>query len=210
MADEPDTTQKLSLDDTEYRAGRPFVFTNAEKLQAQIKDYFDLQDPHTEQKMKKTGENSKGEPMYGTREILTEQQPYTVTGLARHLGVSRDTLRNYTQYKHYTEVIDEPTRQALIRTIEDAFQRVEEFNEAGLHSPGKANGIKFNLVNNFKWQDRTISETTNPIDDLNALDDATDARDDIATQAAAALGATAQTIAEPEVSNDPAGPAPAQ
>jgi hypothetical protein len=92
---------------------------------------------------------------------------------------------------------------------------VEEFNEKGLHHPGKANGIKFNLVNNFDWQDKTISENRAPKDDLDDLDDDPNAaRETIAAAAAAELGA-----AEPKQTPEPTadagspsetGPAPTQ
>lgn len=225
MADQPQPSEQPAqpdnptpppaVPDTEYRAGRPFVFTDVAALEAAIKKYFDERDPHTEKVMQRTGENKVGEPMYGLRETLTEQKHYTVTGLARALGVERHTLRNYRKYEHYSDAIPEATKQGLITTIADAFQRVEEYNEEGLHVPGRANGIKFNLVNNFDWQDKTISETRNPAEDLNDLDDEVDERDKIAEAAAAALAADPPPAAEapqtePGNSDEPPGSPPTE
>lgn len=192
--------------DTEYRAGRPFVFTDAAKLALAIQNYFSKCDPHTELRQVVSGHNATGDAIIETRQELTEQQPYTVTGLARHLGVDRRTLLNYRQYSHYSSDIDEATKQDLIRTIADAYQRVEEYNEKGLHKPGLANGIKFNLVNNFDWQDKTISETRAPKDDLDDLDETPDAaRETVAAAATLALQA-APPVQAPAPTDQPETP----
>lgn len=173
--------------DDVIRSGRRFVFTNAEELRLKIKQYFDLQDPHTESKLIESGHNGKGEKMFGTEMIITEQKPYTVTGLARNLGVARSTINNYRDLNHYTDEISEETRQELMDAIEDAYQRVEEFNEGQLHKSGIANGVKFNLVNNFDWADKQVVEHTSVEDDLDDLDKET-AEDDIAEAAKQELG----------------------
>lgn len=189
----PPPEQPPAPPETEYRAGRPFVFTDSAKLALAIQNYFSKCDAHTELRQVVSGHNAKGDAIIETRQELTDQEPYTVTGLARHLGVDRRTLLNYRQYSHYSSDIDEATKQDLIRTIADAYQHVEEYNEKGLHKPGLANGIKFNLVNNFDWQDKTISEARAPKDDLDDLDDDPAAdRQDVAAAAAAEL-----TTAEP-------------
>lgn len=219
MADEPkpeqpptpppaETEQPPAPLDSEYKAGRPFIFKDPDDLKHRIQSYFDNADPHIEKRFIETGKTNKGDVIVAEREIYTEQIAYTVTGLARSLGVSRDTLRNYRQFKHYPETIDPAIRQELIVSLEDAVQRVEEFNELGLHKPGVSNGIKFNLTNNFGWIDKQVLETNNPEDDLNALDDDPVAdRENIAAQAAKALAAeTPAPPAEPETPSEPGSP----
>lgn len=171
----------------EYKGGRPFVFTNPVELQTKIQGYFDRMDPHIEKQNVEDGRKTNGDIMLAEREVMTSQKVYTLTGLARHLGVSRDTIRNYRHYKHYSNDIPEENKQELIRTIEDAVQRVEEFNEGQLHKSGISNGVKFNLTNNFGWIDKQVVETATIEEELDNLDDAPDGRASIAEAAAAAL-----------------------
>lgn len=201
----PETPAGITPPETEYKAGRPFVFTDPGQLALRIKGYFDKCDPHVELRFVVDGHKAGGEALIAERQELTEQVPYTITGLARHLGVSRDTLQNYRKYSHYSDDIAEDIKQALIVTIADAVQRVEEFNEIGLHHPGRANGIKFNLVNNFNWQDKTIAETRSAKADLDELDDNPDSdREVVAAAATAELAAELdpQTSTEPEIADD--------
>lgn len=187
--------------ETEYKAGRPFLFTDPRELGLKVQSYFDNCDPHIEKRFVETGKTSKGDVIVAEREIYTDQIEYTVTGLARSLGVSRDTLRNYRQFKHYPQDMDAAVRQELIVTLEDAVQRVEEFNERQLHKNGISNGIKFNLTNNFAWVDKQVLETNSVDDDLNALDDPTADRENVGAQAAAALKADT-----PENADEPGSP----
>lgn len=192
--------------ETEYKAGRPFAFTDAAKLATAIQNYFNKCDPHTENKLVVTGHSANGDAIIETRQELTEQQHYTVTGLARALGVDRRTLLNYRKYSHYSDDIDEAQKQGLILTIAEAYQRVEEYNEQGLHVPGRANGIKFNLVNNFDWQDKTIQENRNPADDLDDLDENVNAARETVAAAAAAVLSAAEPTAPSASTDDPEKP----
>lgn len=70
--------------------------------------------------------------------------PYTVSGLARHLGISRKTLLEYKN-KYGGEYAD---------IIEDAKTRIEEFVETCLFKKSIATGVIFNLKNNFGWSDK--------------------------------------------------------
>lgn len=170
--------------------GRPFLFTDPKELEQRIQTYFDMCDPHVEKMLVIDSLNRKGEGILGTREVITEQEPYTITGLARALGVSRRTLLDYRKPEHYNDTIDDETRQQLILTIEDAYQRVEEFGEKKLYSNGLANGVKFNLTNNFGWVDKSVVSNINTVvDDLDALDDPKepDQQQQVAEQAKKAL-----------------------
>lgn len=176
----------------EIKNGRPFLFTDPAKLKVNIQAYFDMQDPHVVSTIKETGYSKDGKTIFMEREEMTEQEPYTVSGLARHLGVTRQTLRAYRKKEHYSEEIPEEIQQELINTIGDAFLRVEEYAERQLYKPGIANGAKFNLTNNFEWVDKQVIDNNNRTvaESLDDLEDPQEQRDNIATQAAAALNPT--------------------
>jgi len=65
-----------------HPGGRPLKFKTVDDLDMAIQLYFDKQDPHVEKRMVATGVSSSGGTMFDTREVLTEQKPYTMTGLA--------------------------------------------------------------------------------------------------------------------------------
>lgn len=75
-----------------HPGGRPLKFQTVEDLDLAIQNYFAEQDPHTMSALVETGRDSKGNMLFDTRTVLTEQKPYTMTGLARALGVDRKTL----------------------------------------------------------------------------------------------------------------------
>lgn len=81
------------------------------------------------------------------------RRPYTISGLARHLGLTRKTLLEY-QKKYGGDYAD---------VIEDAKTRIEEFVEACLFKPGIATGTIFNLKNNFGWNDKQEIEHSGDI-----------------------------------------------
>jgi hypothetical protein len=204
---EPENTPDLSAP----RSGRPFVFTDPNDLRMRIQNYFDNCDPHIVSKQLESGYNDRGETIWKHRETMTEQIPYTITGLARDLKVSRATLVNYKDPTHYTDEISPEVRQELIDAIEDAYQRVEEYNERALHRNGVAAGIKFNLTNNFGWVDKSVvdSNVRSVESELDELDDQVDDRDKVADEAAAALAAE-DAPKETEASDDkqPGSPTP--
>lgn len=168
--------------------GRPFLFTDPKELAMRVQSYFDEQAPRIVRKMVESGYNNDGHTVFLQREVMTEQQPLTATGLALHLGVSRQTLLDYKKAEHYDETISDEVRQQLMDTIEKAYQRIEEFNEQMLFKSGLANGVKFNLTNNFGWVDKSVVKNINEVeDDLDALDDvataASEQRKNMAEQA---------------------------
>jgi hypothetical protein len=84
--------------------------------------------------------------LFDTRTVLTEQKPYTMSGLARALGISRQALLDYSE------------REEFLDSIAMAKQRCEEYAESQLYGP-YANGAKFNLINNYRgkyqaWADK--------------------------------------------------------
>ncbi len=78
-----------------------------------------------------------------------EDRPYTVTGLAYALGTTRKTLLDY-QNKYEEE---------FCNTINRAKTKIEMYAEEQLYrTKGSVNGVKFNLTNNFNWQDKQVQQ----------------------------------------------------
>lgn len=133
--------------------GRPLKFKTVEELDLAIQRYFDEQDPHVVKHMEASGFNERGQTMWTTREIMTEQRPYTMSGLARALGLSRQALLEYSQREKYGD------------SIQAAKDRCQEYAETQLFGP-YANGAKFNLINNYQgkyqpWADKhSVDHTT--------------------------------------------------
>lgn len=173
-------------------AGRPFKITDPDELKISIQQYFDSCEPRIVEQIADAGINKEGKTIWGKREVMTKAIPPTVTGLARHLSVSRTTLLAYRKAEHYPDDMIDETRQAIMDTIENGIQQIEEFNERQLHKSGLANGIKFNLTNNFGWVDKQVIDNNNrtveeELDDLERNDKAD--RDEVADAAAAELAA---------------------
>ncbi len=128
--------------------GRPLKFKTVEELDMAIQLYFDKQDPHVEEHMVASGVNANGETTFQVRKVLTEQKPYTMSGLARSCGLSRQALLEYSLRDDFGD------------SIRAAKQRCEECWEGLLASP-YANGAKFNLQNNYNgkyqpWTDKQV------------------------------------------------------
>lgn len=167
------------------KAGRPFKFTDAAEVKREIQNYFDSRDPHITEQMIKVGSNKEGEFIYDRRQVMSEQKPYTITGLSRRLGVTRETLNKYLDINHYPDEMSMDGCQEIIDSIQDAYQRVEEYNEEQLFV-GNANGVKFSLTNNFGWVDKVVNENRNR-DITKDLDDLDDQKNEVANEAAKKL-----------------------
>lgn len=131
-----------------HAGGRPLKFKTVAELDMAIQGYFDEQDPHVVKHMEATGFNDRGHTTWATREIMTEQRPYTMTGLARALGLSRQALLDYNN------------RDEFVDSVQSAKDRCQEYAEAQLFGP-YANGAKFNLTNNYTgryqaWAERQV------------------------------------------------------
>lgn len=77
------------------------------------------------------------------------RRPYTITGLALFLDMDRKSLLRYEK-----EYEDE-----FCHAITRAKERVQEFVECCLFKKGIAQGVIFNLKNNFGWQEKQEIET---------------------------------------------------
>lgn len=147
---------------------KPYKFLNLdepekslENIEALIKSYFDSCDPHTEERMVENGVSNKGETIFIKRKIMTEQEPYLITGLALALDTTRRTLLEYQDAKHYPEDFPEDIRNQIIHTITRAKVRCEKYAERHLFTAKQANGAIFSLKNNHNWEDTKKVENLN-------------------------------------------------
>lgn len=100
-----------------HAGGRPPKYTKADEMQKKIDAYF--------------------------ARCKLKQEPYTVTGLALALDMSRQDLINYSKKKEFFD------------TIKKAKMKIEEQLEMLLISGGgSGTGIIFNLKNNYGWRDK--------------------------------------------------------
>lgn len=141
-------TQTPEEPEKKNKGGRPLKFKSTGELQVAIDSYFDACDPHLESRLVESGINERGETIFAQRKIMTEQRPYTVSGLARALGITRDTLLNYSE------------RPEFLDTVESAKERCHEYAENQLFGKS-ATGASFSLKNNWGWKERQeIDHTT--------------------------------------------------
>ena len=103
--------------------GRPKAFKNVEEVEKKINAYFN----YCEEK----------------------EKPYTMSGLAYYLEVSRQTLVNYSYKDEYFD------------TIKKARDRVQmQLEENALSNKANPTFTIFNLKNNFDWKDKMEVEKT--------------------------------------------------
>lgn len=137
------------------QVGRPQVFSNPDELEGLISGYFDYCDPHISLRFRMLDDGRLIKEQY-----MTQQIPYTVTGLANYLNTSRRTLLNYER------------KGEFFHTIVDAKMRIAEFWEIALITQKNVSGIIFNLKNNWGWN-KSLSGSSRPeqvTSDLDALE----------------------------------------
>lgn len=111
-----------------HAGGRPVVFESVEVLQVKINDYFKYCD-----------DNNK---------------PYTVSGLASYLEVTRQTLLNYTE------------KDEFFATIKKAKAKIEaQYEERALLGYYNPTISIFIMKNNFGYQDKVEVKVDNVEDD---------------------------------------------
>lgn len=77
-----------------------------------------------------------------------EHKPYTMSGLAHHLGIARRTLKDYNQRDDFGPIVAEFK------------QRIEaQMEERMLLGTSAASPSQFSLKNNFGWNDKVEIET---------------------------------------------------
>ena len=98
-------------------AGRPKKYNSAYEMQRDIDSYFYNCD--------------------------AKQRPYTVSGLANALDLTRQSLLNYAEDDEFFD------------TIKRAKSKIEQFTEELLFSKDVPTaGVIFNLKNNYDWKDK--------------------------------------------------------
>lgn len=122
-----------------HAGGRPLLYKTPEEMQKIIDEYFDWCDNRA---IKIWDDKTQKELMIGS------PAPYTMSGLARRLGMDRRTLLDYKK------------RDKFLPTIKAARERIHEDVETRLMEK-QATGAIFNLKNNFDWKDK--SEVDNNI-----------------------------------------------
>lgn len=143
-----DAPAKTIIEVSEKHAGgRPLSYGTVGELDQAVRSYFNECDPHIAKRMVENGVNELGETIWTLREIMTIQKPYTMSGLARHLGIDRKTLVNYAKMEQF------------FLTVEAARERVHEFAEEQLYGKS-ASGAQFVLKNNFDWKDKSEIDHT--------------------------------------------------
>ena len=109
--------------------GRPRAFKSVEEVEEKINAYFN----YCEEK----------------------EKPYTMSGLAYYLEVSRQTLVNYSYKDEYFD------------TIKKARDRVQmQLEENALSNKANPTFTIFNLKNNFDWKDK-IEHSSSEVENIN-------------------------------------------
>ena len=123
---------------TEYRSvGRPPIIKTRQEMIDRIDDYFN---------------NPMGR---GFATVQGERVPrYLITGLANHLGMTRQCLFQYSNKSKFFDI------------VKTAKSYVEEYYEGRTHDPNPAGPI-FCLKANFGWRDNVDFETEEDRDGLN-------------------------------------------
>ncbi len=128
------------MEQEKHAGGRPQKYKTAEEMQEKIDEYFEsCYRPITKivNGKCKTVKNYKGE-------ILKEQyRPFTVTGLADALDMSRQSLLNYSKEEEFFD------------TITRAKRKCEIYAEERLFDKNGSKGAIFSLSNNFEnWKEK--------------------------------------------------------
>ncbi len=111
----------------QQKTGRPLTYKTDAELSAAIEDYF--------------------------AECQEQDRPYTISGLAYHLNISRRTVVNYAN------------NDLFFLTIKRARERCEQYAEEQLYrQKGSTKGIQFSMKNNYNWHDKQELDTTHKVD----------------------------------------------
>lgn len=129
--------------------GRPLKFKTVEEIQEKIDSYFEYCDNRIRTiYSEKTGDDIQ----------ISNPEPYTMSGLAYELDISRQALINYKNRS-----------QGFMDTIKRARRKVEvdverRMNDKNTFTPG----LIFNAKNNFGWKDQTETDITSKGEKLEA------------------------------------------
>ena len=169
MADAVSTTE-TPQEEPRNLGGRPLKFQSVAELKDKIETYFNTCDPHTEPRRVEAGVKNDGTTNWIVREVMTEQRPYTILGLARALKTTRETLIDYESGKYDDRDDTDESGEKFSDAIKDAKSRINEQVEERMMS-GQAPGTAsiFWLKNNAKWQDKSEVDHTSGGQPIKAL-----------------------------------------
>lgn len=122
--------------------GRPPKYKTVKQIQKKIDEYFESCFRPVVTLNKETHEYETIRDNEGN--IFKEQyKPFTITGLADALDMTRQSLLNYSKNEEFFD------------TITRAKRKCESYAEERLFDKDGANGAKFSLANNFEgWKDK--------------------------------------------------------
>ena len=129
------------LDPFAHRVGQYRKYRTPEDLQQHIDEYFKSCFSPLRNKYGEVIYDDSGEP------IMTQTKPYTISGMANHLGITTSTLRTY-QTRAIAGKIPPEYADIVIR----ARQKIEEYAECQLYSRDGSRGGQFVLQAGFGWQ----------------------------------------------------------
>lgn len=145
--------------------GRPPKFDSVEELQTRIDEYFAWCDPHIEIIEVPVFVSTQKIWVVDRQAIRTQQEPYTISGLAVFLDTNRMTLLRYEEFASkenedlpvHLRPVDSKVLRDFCYTIKKAKARIEGYVEGKLLKGGHPAGPIFNLKNNFgQWEDKTV------------------------------------------------------
>ena len=122
-------------------SGRSIKIKSADELQEKIDSYFKSCYKPVMDKYNHVVYDADGNiQMY-------QYKPFTMSGLADSLDISRETLRKYQGRKQFEAI------------IERAKRKCEVYAEERLFDKDGVNGAKFNLINNYEgWKEKQEKE----------------------------------------------------
>jgi hypothetical protein len=150
----------MSKNEAHRPVGRPLKFASVEELQTKIDAYFAECDPHWKiekswrEKRNLAGKVLRDEWEEYDRRFMTDQIPYTITGLALELDTSRETLLDYESGKYDNPEFGEELTANFSDTIKKAKLKIHSYAERRLDG-NNPTGTIFSLKNNFNWVDKT-------------------------------------------------------
>lgn len=129
-----------------HPGGRPPKFKSVKEIQVAIDNYFFNCDNRKIEQLDKLGRIVE----------VKVKAPYTMSGLANSLNISRETLCDYRKNKG-----DE-----FSEAITCARAKVQEDIENRLMETRNEKGAIFNLINNFGWKQKTETDLTSKGDKI--------------------------------------------
>jgi hypothetical protein len=130
---------EMAVPREKHPGGRPRLYTSKEEVEGLIQDYFN--------------------------ECEAKDKPKTMQGLANALGMSRETLCQYSRQEEFADAIRKARQQV-----------VSEIEEKLLKSGQPTIGCIFWLKNNAGWVDKQEIESTSRVS-LSVPDDVEDTGD---------------------------------